>query len=378
MQEPIRYCTTADGVRIAYTTSGSRPAVVRVLGWLTHLEFEREGPFWTPWVRALGRDHRLVRYDGRGMGLSDRDTSDFSVEARVRDLTAVVDALAIERFALIGTSDGGAPAIAYAAAHPERVTRLVLHGAYHRPNSDTGWSEEDTRALLQLVRTCWGIDVPAFRQIFTSLQFPDADETFARWYNELQRVSATPDVAARFIATLWTTDVRPLLPLVRAPTLVTHRAGDMGSPFAYSRELAATIPNALLLPLSGRNHLPLPHEPEVGELFSAIVRFLAADRSSDGTVGPTARERCDEFHDAAGRSRLTPREAEVLRLIAAGCSTLEIAAALVISDHTVERHVTNLYGKIGATNRADATAFAFRHGLADSGDRPYRPVPGVD
>ncbi len=366
MQEPIRYCTTDNGVRIAYATSGAGYPVVRVLGWLTHLEFERGGPFWQPWVRHLGSRFRLVRYDGRGMGLSDRNVSDFSLDAKVHDLATVVDALALERFALIGTSDGAAPAIAYAVAHPERVSRLVLHGAFFRPNLELSLSATDAEALLTLVRAGWGRENPAFRQIFTNLMFPDADDAFARWHNELQRVSASPEVAAGFMAALWQVDMRPLLPRVCVPTLVTHRSGDLGSPFAYSRELTAAIPNAVLLPLPGRNHLPLPHEAEADILFAAIAEFLAeGDEQSPAAHAAIA----PETNPGAIRTiaALSPRETEVLRLIAAGRSTHEIAAALVISEGTVERHVTNLYGKIGARGRADATAYAFRHGLAATG-----------
>ncbi|HLZ68938.1 MAG TPA: alpha/beta fold hydrolase [Dehalococcoidia bacterium] len=356
MQETIRYCTTADGVRIAFATSGEGYPVVRVLGWLTHLEFERGGPLWQPWVRHLGGRHRLVRYDMRGIGLSDREATDFTLEARIADLSAVVDALALERFALVGSSDGGYTAIAYTAAHPERVSHLVLYGALAHQRLDPA-SLEQFEGLQMLVRHLWGQNSPALRQLFATLFHPDADSAFYDWFNELQRVSIDPAAAAAYIASLPTIDVRSLLPSICVPTLVIHRRDDQGVPFDLGRELAATIPGATFLPLAGRNHIPQPQEPETAQIFEAIAAFVAGAGAQDGKVAQTT--------DAAG-AKLSPRECEVLQLIAAGCSTHEIAARLVISEGTVERHVTNLYSKIGAVNRADATAFAYRNGLASA------------
>lgn len=364
MDQGIRYCTSKDGVRIAYATTGAGPPVVRVLGWLTHLEFEQTGPFWQPWRDYLATGRQLVRYDSRGIGLSDREVTDFSLEAKVGDLEAVVDSLTLQRFDLVGTSEGGSTAIAYAVRHPERVRRLVLYESAGAHMGGDPLGAEKIDALGKLFRSFWGQDSPAARQFFTDLNYPDGDDGFRAWYNELQRVSATPEVAARFVQAFAGVDVRNLLPSVQTPTLVVHRRGDMICPFEAGRGLAAAILGARFLPFEGRNHLPLAHEPEQKLIYEAIAAFLAQADAVAGcpaSTGSTATPIRDQDRLPAG---ITVREADVLRLIAAGKSTREIADRLVISEGTVERHVTNLYDKIGARSRAEATAYAFRHGLA--------------
>jgi len=282
MEQQIRFCTTSDGVRIAYATVGQGPPLVRALGWCTHLEFERTLPDWdgSLWG-ALARNHLFVRYDGRGMGLSDRDISHFSLEAKVADLEAVVDALELERFALLGTSEGGPTAIAYAARHPERITRLILYGSF-------GWSpppetEEEKQLLTAMMMTVipgWGRDTPEFRQLWTFRFLPDADREQIRWFNELQRVSAKPETVAALIGSVGRVDVRELLPKVQAPTLVIHRRGDIVCPFDRGRELAALIPGARLVLLEGNNHLPLAGEPEVEQMARAIQEFVAEGQTA--------------------------------------------------------------------------------------------------
>ena len=275
--QQIRFCTSADGAGIAYATTGSGPPLVKAANWLSHLEVDGKSPVWRHWIRALSRHHTLVRYDERGCGLSDWNVDEFSLDAWVRDLEAVVDALELERFPLLGISQGGPIAIAYATRHPERVSHLILHGSYARGVSHRGISEQerDERdVLLNLIRVGWGKDHPAFRQVFTSLFIPDGTTEQMQWFNELQRVSAKPENAARMCAAFYGLDVRALAPQVRAPTLVLHGTGDMRVPFAEGRLLASLVPGARFVPIESRNHLILESEPGWPRFLAEVRNFL--------------------------------------------------------------------------------------------------------
>jgi len=256
MGQDIRFCTTTDGVRIAYATIGQGPPLVRVLGWLTHLEFEWENALWRRFIDPFSSHFLLIRYDGRGMGLSDRTVKDFSLEAQVRDLEAAVDATGLDKVALFGISEGGPTSIAYAARHPQRVSHLILYGCFARMSwlLDSPEGRQQALALSTLIRQGWGSDQPAFRQLFTGIFMPDADSDAIRDFNEFQRVSADADKVVALNAANLGVDVRALLPLVAVPTLVIHRRRDAAVPFELGRDIAAAIPGARFLPLDGRNH----------------------------------------------------------------------------------------------------------------------------
>jgi class 3 adenylate cyclase len=309
MEQQIRFCTTSDGVRVAYATVGQGWPVVRVVGWFSHLEYEWENPMWRSFIDGVSANHLLVRYDGRGMGLSDRRVSDFSPEAHVRDLEATMEALGLERFALYGMSQGGPTAITYAVRHPERVSHLILYGSFARMwwLTDT---EEGRRLFdsgLTLMRDGWGKDLPAYRQFFTSLFTPDADEKTMRQFNELQRISTSPENAAALLAAQLDIDVTQLLPEVRAPTLVVHCRGDNAVPHDAGRELATGIPGARFLTLDSRNHAMLPHEPAAEVSLKAIQEFLG---ESDEIPSPTSAPSgllTILFTDMEGSTTLTQR-----------------------------------------------------------------------
>jgi pimeloyl-ACP methyl ester carboxylesterase len=343
MEQRIRFCRTEDGVRIAYASLGAGAPIVQALGWLTHLE-RGWNVLPRPWSYRLAEKHRLVIYDGRGVGLSDRDVNDFSLAAKVNDLAAVIDAAGLKRTSIVGVSEGAATAVAYTVRHPERVSRLVLFEGSTRPPADQ--PPDLLEAMATVIEAGWGQESASFRRFFTDLFYPDADDIFAAWFTELQRASATPLTAARYWRAACTIDVTSLLPRISTPTLVVHRAG-MPQALApeEGRALAAAIPGARFLSLPGRNHVPLPNEPEYEDLPRAIEAFV------------------DEDAAPAGLSR---REVEVLRLLAAGKHNEEIARALVISPRTVGYHVTNILNKLGAANRAEAAAFAAREGLMDN------------
>ena len=311
MEQHIRFCTTSDGVRIAYATVGEGPPLVRVLGWCTHLEFELKFRDWdkSTWG-ALSRNHRLVRYDGRGFGLSDREVKNFSLDDKVRDLEAVVDGLELPRFALLGTSEGGPTAIAYAVRHPDRVSHLILYGSFGwRPPPETEEDKELLRAMMMTVIPGWGRDTPEFRQLWTYRFLPDADREEVQWFNELQKVSAKGETVAAHIGSVGRVDVRELLPKVKTPTLVIHRRGDIICPFDLGRELATMIPGARLVPLEGRNHFPLPSEPEVEQLVRAVEEFVAGDQDEPKAAAAAAPSGLVTilFTDMEGSTTLTQR-----------------------------------------------------------------------
>jgi class 3 adenylate cyclase len=306
MEQQIRFCTTSDGVRIAYATVGQGPPLVRVLGWFTHLEFEGENPRWRRLYEGMASRFTYIRYDGRGMGLSDRDVTDFSIDAFVRDLEAVVDALGIEKVALYGISQGGPTAITYAERHPERVSHLIIYGSTARPP----WSEDQHQTMLSLVRQGWGSDLPAHRQFFTGLFMPDGDMEAIHAFNEMQRVSASAD---NVVAMLTAEPGQPrdrtdLLSRVTAPTLVIHRRGDAVVPFEMGREIAAGIPGARFLPLEGRNHAALADIDAPANLVmaKAIAEFLGASEEEDAQGAPSGLVTI-LFTDMEGSTNLTQR-----------------------------------------------------------------------
>src|SRR3989337_1010902 len=306
MEQQIRFCTTSDGVRIAYATVGEGPPLVRVLGWFTHLEFEGENPRWRRLYEGMASRFTYIRYDGRGMGLSDRDVTDFSIDAFVRDLEAVVDATGFEKVALYGISQGGPTAITYALRHPERVSHLIIYGSTARPP----WSEDQHQTMLSLVRQGWGSDLPAHRQFFTGLFMPDGDMEAIQAFNEMQRVSAPADNVVAMLTSEAgpALDCTDLLPKVTVPTLVIHRRGDAIVPFELGREIAAGIPGARFLPLEGRHHAALADidAPVMETMANAIQEFIGGAPSEEGAASPSGLVTI-LFTDMEGSTSLTQR-----------------------------------------------------------------------
>ena len=270
----VRFCKTSDDVRIAYASVGDGPPLVWAAHWLSHLEFSWESPIWRHWTEEFAKDHSFVHYDERGNGLSDWDNPTFSIDAFVRDLEAVVDALGLDRFALIGSSKGGPTAMAYAARHPERVSRLVLYGAFAQGWRVRGDSAEIERreAIITLTRQGW--DNPAFRQILTSLFLPDATLEEMGWVNDLQRLSTSAENAARLLRSNGEINVLDLLPGIAAPTLVLHCRDDAAAPLEQGRLIASRIPRARFVALESRNHVLLPRDPAWPVFVSEVRRFL--------------------------------------------------------------------------------------------------------
>jgi pimeloyl-ACP methyl ester carboxylesterase/DNA-binding winged helix-turn-helix (wHTH) protein len=276
LRQEIRFCTTTDGVRIAYSAVGSGPPLVKTANWLNHLEYDWNSPIWSPMLQALAAEYRLVRYDERGNGLSDWDVDDISFEAFVRDLESVVEASGPDRFPLFGLSQGCAVSIAYAARHPERVTHLVLLGGYARGRKKRGSQREveQADALQALMRLGWGQQNPAFRQLFTSLFIPGGSTEQMLWLNDLQRTTTSPETAARIREAMNDIDVTALLPRVQAPTLVLHCRDDAVVPFEEGRIMAAGIPGSRFIELEGRNHIILEGDPGWRRFLEEMNAFL--------------------------------------------------------------------------------------------------------
>lgn len=277
MSQHIQYCTSTDGVRLAYAVMGKGTPIVRASHWLTHMEYDLKSPIWRHFVLGFAHRHTLVRYDARGEGLSQRDVAEISFDKWVDDLECVIDALGLERFALLGVSQGGPLSIAYAVRHPERVTHLILHGAFARGHLHNGDPEKQRRSLelaRAIMREGWGKDEDAYRQWFTSQFIPEATAEQAHWFNELERVSATPEVAERHLLASAEINVTDLLPKVRTPTLVFHCRGDLRVAFSRGQEVAASIPGAKFVPLEGKNHIFLANQPAHRAFFNAVASFL--------------------------------------------------------------------------------------------------------
>lgn len=348
MQQEIRFCTAPDGIQIAYALAGEGPPLVRVLNWMTHLEYERTSPVWRHWLAELSSAHTLVRYDGRGCGLSDWEANEFTLDRWVQDLESVVDALALTRFPLLGLCRGAAIAAAYAVKHPERVSHLILYGGYARGRSRRGPEQAAKgQMLLKLIELGWGQDNPAFRQVYTTLFIPDGNTEQIEWFNDLQRISTAPEIAAQMQAAAYELDVSNLARKVRAPTLVMHAQEDAVIPFAEGRLLATLIPGAKFVPLDSRNHILLEHEPAWQQFLSEIRTFLIPSPSKTSAVS--------HVQDLAD---LSDRERAVLDLIARGLDNGQIAERLVISPKTVRNHITSIFSKLQVANRAQAIVMA--------------------
>jgi class 3 adenylate cyclase/pimeloyl-ACP methyl ester carboxylesterase len=273
--QTIKYCRAPDGVRIAYAISGSGPPLVKAGNWLNHLEYDWESPIWRHVFRGLSREHTLIRYDARGNGLSDWDVDTLTLDAWVTDLETVVDTAGVERFPLLGMSQGGAISVAYAVRHPERVTHLILYGAFALGGRKRAPAEKEVfDAMATMIRHGWGADNPTFRQLFTWRFFPGGTHEQADYFNELELKTTSPECAARNYDVVTNFDIIDLLSKVTAPTLVMHVRDDQMIPFESGRKLAAGIPGARFIALPGRNHLFLEHEPASDRFFEEISLFL--------------------------------------------------------------------------------------------------------
>jgi pimeloyl-ACP methyl ester carboxylesterase len=300
MEQDIQFCTTSDGVSIAFASVGSGPPFVKAANWMNHLELDWHSPVWRHLLDELSSDQALVRYDERGTGLSDRNVEDLSIDAFVRDLESVVDALGLERFPLLGISQGGPVAVAYATRHPEKVSHLILYGSFAAGWKAAGLDMKDLdkrQAQLTLIRQGWSSRNPAIRQLWTTLCIPDARPEECDSFNELQRESVSADTAARIFEALGDLDVRELLPHLNMPVLVLHARSESMVKFEEGRRLASMIKGAKFVPLDSRNHLLMHHEPAWTRFVYEVRSFIGLNASKlDGEttrsmkICPTCRK----------------------------------------------------------------------------------------
>lgn len=345
--QQIRFATSADGTKIAFAATGEGAPLVRAGHWMTHLDWDWRTPIWGPWIQAWSAGHQLFRYDSRGSGLSDREVDSVTLEDHIDDLEAVVDSAGLDRFALVGASQGGAIAIGYAARHPHRVRAMVLLDAFARGAlvRDPG-QREVVEAMARLVGEGWGQDNPAFRQMFTTQFFPDATRAQADAFNEQQRLSCSPAHAQRWVRAMARLDASALLARVSCPTLVLHCRGDARVPFEEGRLLASSIAQARFEPLESANHLPLQGEPAFERAAALIREFLQG-------AGPP--------HEHMGG--LSARERQVVELMARGLDNAQIGAHLGLAEKTVRNNVSAVFPKLGAENRAQAIVRAREAGF---------------
>jgi pimeloyl-ACP methyl ester carboxylesterase len=328
MHQEIRYCASSDGVRLAYSLIGKGTPIVRTPHWFAHLEYDLKGPIYRHQILGLAHHHSLLRYDGRGLGLSQREVREISFNRLVEDLETVVNHVGLERFILVGLSQGGAVAIAFASRHPERVSHLILSGAFARGLLHRENPEKQRQALelsRAIVREGWGSNQDSYREFFTSQFIPDGTMEQHRWLNKVQGIAATPETAERILCLNADTNVLDLLPKVRVPTLVTHARGDLRVPFSQGQEIAAGIPGAKFVSLESRNHIILADEPANRQLFDAIASFLG-DRPIRGPLPGTAsfKERAQMSVIAMERSWLIRGIAIVAALTGAAISLLQL------------------------------------------------------
>ena len=331
--------------RVAYEIRGDGPPLVAPAWWVSHLELDWQSAGFRRFWEGVANGYTLIRYDRLGVGMSDRTVqdSDLTLDAEIATLRALLDELDFERVSLIGGSTGSCTATAFAAAFPERVERLVLYGSY--PDGAAITNQDVSDAILAAVRAHWGLGSRLLSDMFLGGADPAEHERFARF----QREAATAETAAALLGMVYRLDVRAHLPLIRRPTLVVHRRDDRAVPYRLGREVAAAIPGATFVPLQGSAHFPWHGDTD--SVVRACRELLAAEQPSP--------------HQASEPlpAPLSSREREILACVARGLSDREIAEQLVVSPHTVHRHVANIRRKLGRTSRSAAVAEAARLGL---------------
>lgn len=363
MNQEIRFCTASDKVQIAYCKVGQGPPLVKAANWYSHLQHDWSSPLWQPWLEGWSRHHTLYRYDQRGCGLSDWNVSDFSFERLVDDLEAVVDVAGLEKFDLLGLSQGSPVAIAYAARHPERVGRLIVYGAYVQgllSANPTPKTIEAAEVGLRLLNLSWGTENPAYRQLYTKFLIRDGTPEQFAWLSNLELVSTSPENALALQRTFIHVDIRELAKTVQASTLVLHSKGDMIISFERGRQTAAHIPGARFVVLDGGNHILMATEPAAFQFWNEFYRFLGMDAEALVPVKKAVASPEEKI-----LLELSSTKRDVLRLMAQGYNNREIARKLTLSEKTVRNYISLIYAKLQINSRGEAIVIARKSGLVD-------------
>jgi pimeloyl-ACP methyl ester carboxylesterase/DNA-binding CsgD family transcriptional regulator len=354
MYQEIRFCTASDGTRLAFAKVGQGPALVKVGNWMSHLEYDWNSPVWKPWLENWSRFNTFYCYDPRGCGLSDWKVSEFSFDALVSDLEAVVDAAGLEQFDLFSMSQGGCISIAYGARNPERVRRLIVYGGFLQGSlSGTPSPEviEESEFNLKLLKLSWGNENPAYRQVFTTFLIPEGTPEQFAWFNNLQLVSTSPENAVEVRRIFQYVDVYEQAKKVKAQTMVVHAKQDAAVPFEDGRQIAALIPGARFTILDSKNHVLMQTEPAWQYFWDEFYRFL-------GVVTEVAKNKNEVSMEDKVWSELSARERDVLRLLAEGYNNLEISKKLVLSEKTIRNYVSKIYEKLQINSRGEAIVLA--------------------
>jgi pimeloyl-ACP methyl ester carboxylesterase/DNA-binding CsgD family transcriptional regulator len=355
MKQQIQFCTAPDGAKLAYAVSGDGPPLVLSATWLTHLEAQWQSLAWRHWLETFSAEFKLLRYDSRGCGLSDRDPPDLSFEAWVRDFESIIDAADFQQFSILATCQGGPVAIEYAARHPRRVRKLVLYGTYslgrmrwqHQPKE-----VEKARVLTQIMRVGWAQENHALLQLWADAFQPGGTIEHLRSWGEQQRAATSAETAARLLEIGWNADVREAARKIKCPVLILHPTRDAIVPIEEGRSLVGLVPGSRFVEIDSENHMPLSDEPAWPRLVSEIRSFLA--------------EPAPVLHGLP-LDELTPREFSVLERIAQGMDNAELAASLGVSEKTVRNHITRLFDKIRVKHRYEAIVLAREAGLGANG-----------
>lgn len=355
LKQQIRFCTSADGTRIAYAVSGEGPPLVLSANWITHLEYQCRDLLWQPLLATLSQRHTVLRYDARGCGLSDWNAADISFDAWISDFEAVIAAAGMSRFPVMGVCQGGAIAIEYAARHPEQVSHLLLFGAFARGRLKRDGNPQEievARLRYDMARVGWATETHAFLQAFASMWQPGGSTEHLRSWCELQKMTTTGDNAVRQMKLSDHIDVTATSRRIKCPTLVIHADRDRVIPIEEGRLCAGLIPNARFVQLESENHLLLEDEPAWARLQEELIAFIPA------RVAARSQE---PF------SILSNREAEVLELIAQGRDNAQVAASLGLSEKTVRNHITCIFSKLEIENRGQAIVMARNAGFGKQG-----------
>jgi pimeloyl-ACP methyl ester carboxylesterase/DNA-binding CsgD family transcriptional regulator len=367
MNQNISFCTTPDGVRLAYAVSGDGPPIVMSATWLTHLEHQWRSLAWRPWLDIFTRDHKVLRHDSRGCGLSDRNAVNLSYENWIRDLECVIEAAGFRRFAMVGTCWGGAIAVDYAARHPDRVSHLVLYGSYAQGRlrqTDSPHEREKSRVLADITRLGWGKQDHDFVQVWASRFQPGGTREHMCSWSEQMRAATDADTAVRLLQIGWNVDVQEAARKIKCPVLIVHPDRDVVSPIEGGRLLASLIPHSRFVQLDSENHMLLSDEPAWARFYAEVRGFLV----EPGYVAPN--------RVVLPLDELTERERAVLEGIAKGLDNTEIGRSLRLSEKTVRNHITRIFDKIRVKHRYQAIVLARGAGLGDAASSPARAEPG--
>jgi pimeloyl-ACP methyl ester carboxylesterase/DNA-binding CsgD family transcriptional regulator len=326
-----------EGRELAYATYGEGPSLVIGPRWVSHLEEEWSDPLQRAFYSEVGRTHRVVRFDRVGCGVSSRELDPPpTIESESRQLEAVIDAVG-GTAVVFASSCCTLAASQLAIRRPAAVERIVFFGGYA---SRSDIPDATRRSLIEFTRLNWKLAA----QMFAGLVDPHASGDEIAEHTRVQRAAASAEAASLFLELDLNADTRAILPSVPVPALVLHRRGDRTVPIGRGRELASLLPHARFVPLNGDSHLPWKDDQR--ELFRALAGFLHNDPVAEPSDSP-----------------LSSRETEILRLVATGMSNREIATTLVLSEHTVHRHVANILRKLAQSTRAAAATQATRTGI---------------